>query len=130
MSDKELRCELRQLRLQQSVELDGVFYSFADLQVVSTSLPVVVTAVERKEEEAGAGYVTVKPLLPARNNSGRRFGSDYYSKAPVFSFTAWQSRDYLMIKVGDIGLAVVAKHDISNINGSSDSKGSCNLSKI
>ena len=91
-------------------------------QVVSTSLPVVVTAVERKGEDAGAGYVTVKPLLQPRNNSGDGLEVTTIPKLPYFRLQHGKAAIICDPKVGDIGLAVVAKHDISNINGSTTPK--------
>ena len=70
MSDKELSANYDNFASSNPLNSMEFFIRSLISQVVSTSLPVVVTAVERKGEDAGAGYVTVKPLLQPRNNSG------------------------------------------------------------
>ena len=122
MSDKELSANYDNFASSNPLNSMEFFVRSLISQVVSTSLPVVVTAVERKGEEAGAGYVTVKPLLQHRNNSGDGLEVTTIPKLPYFRLQHGKAAIICDPKVGDIGLAVVAKHDISNINGSTTPK--------
>lgn len=117
MSDKELSANYDNFASSNPLNSMEFFIRSLISQVVSTSLPVVVTAVERKGEDAGAGYVTVKPLLQPRNNSGDGLEVTTIPKLPYFRLQHGKAAIICDPKVGDIGLAVVAKHDISNING-------------
>ena len=116
MSDKELSANYDNFASSNPLNSMEFFIRSLISQVVSTSLPVVVTAVERKGEEAGAGYVTVKPLLQPRNNSGDGLEVTTIPKLPYFRLQHGKAAIICDPKVGDIGLAVVAKQDISNIN--------------
>nr|DAM90534.1 MAG TPA: baseplate protein [Caudoviricetes sp.] len=122
MSDKELSANYDNFASSNPLNSMEFFIRSLISQVVSTSLPVVVTAVERKGETAGAGYVTVKPLLQPRNNSGDGLEVTTIPKLPYFRLQHGKAAIICDPKVGDIGLAVVAKHDISNINGSTTPK--------
>lgn len=122
MSDKELSANYDNFASSNPLNSMDFFVRSLISQVVSTSLPVVVTAVERKGEEDGAGYVTVKPLLQPRNNSGDGLEVTTIPKLPYFRLQHGKAAIICDPKVGDIGLAVVAKHDISNINGSTTPK--------
>ena len=122
MSDKELSANYDNFASSNPLNSMEFFIRSLISQVVSTSLPVVVTAVERKGEEAGAGYVTVKPLLQPRNNSGDGLEVTTIPKLPYFRLQNGKAAIICDPKVGDIGLAVVAKQDISNINGSTTPK--------
>lgn len=122
MSDKELSVNYDNFASSNPLNSMEFFIRSLISQVVSTSLPVVVTAVERKGEEAGAGYVTVKPLLQPRNNSGDGLEVTTIPKLPYFRLQHGKAAIICDPKVGDIGLAVVAKQDISNINGSTTPK--------
>lgn len=122
MSDKELSANYDNFASSNPLNSMEFFIRSLISQVVSTSLPVVVTAVERKGEEAGAGYVTDKPLLQPRNNSGDGLEVTTIPKLPYFRLQHGKAAIICDPKVGDIGLAVVAKQDISNINGSTTPK--------
>ena len=122
MSDKELSANYDNFASSNPLNSMEFFIRSLISQVVSTSLPVVVTAVERKGEEAGAGYVTVKPLLQPRNKSGDALEVTTIPKLPYFRLQHGKAAIICDPKVGDIGLAVVAKQDISNINGSTTPK--------
>ena len=122
MSDKELSANYDNFASSNPLNSMEFFIRSLISQVVSISLPVVVTAVERKGEEAGAGYVTVKPLLQPRNNSGDGLEVTTIPKLPYFRLQHGKAAIICDPKVGDIGLAVVAKQDISNINGSTTPK--------
>lgn len=122
MSDKELSANYDNFASSNPLNSMEFFIRSLISQVVSTSLPVVVTAVERKGEDAGAGYVTVKPLLQPRNNSGDGLEVTTIPKLPYFRLQHGKAAIICDPKVGDIGLAVVAKQDISNINGSTTPK--------
>ena len=122
MSDKELSANYDNFASSNPLNSMEFFIRSLISQVVSTSLPVVVTAVERKGEDAGAGYVTVKPLLQPRNNSGDGLEVTTIPKLLYFRLQHGKAAIICDPRVGDIGLAVVAKHDISNINGSTTPK--------
>lgn len=91
-------------------------------KVVSTSLPVVVTAVERPATGSGAGYVRVKPLLQQRNNQRQGVLGVDIPRIPFFRLQHGKCAVVCDPKVGDIGLAVVCKNDISNVNGDTNPK--------
>ena len=91
-------------------------------KTVYTAFPVTVTAVERTGTGSGAGYVTVKPLLMPRNVEAQGIAVTTIPKLPYFRLQHGTAAIVCDPKVGDVGLAVVAKHDISNINGSTTPK--------
>ena len=91
-------------------------------KTVYTAFPVTVTAVERKGTEAGAGYVTAKPLLKPMNVQAQGIEVTTIPKLPYFRLQHGTAAIVCDPKVGDVGLAVVAKHDISNVNGDNTSK--------
>lgn len=91
-------------------------------KTVYTAFPVTVTAVERTGTGSGAGYVTVKPLLMPRNVEAQGIAVTTIPKLPYFRLQHGTAAVVCDPKVGDVGLAVVAKHDISNVNGDNTPK--------
>ena len=91
-------------------------------KIVNTSFPCVVTAVERAGSGDRAGYVTVKPLLQPRNVQGQGVNVVEIPKLPYFRLQHGKAAIVIDPKVGDVGLAVVAKGDISNVNGETNPK--------
>ena len=84
-------------------------------KTVYTAFPVTVTAVQRAGTEAGAGYVTAKPLLKPMNVQAQGIEVTTIPKLPYFRLQHGTAAIVCDPKVGDVGLAVVAKHDISNV---------------
>lgn len=91
-------------------------------KTVYTAFPVTVTAVKRTGTGSGAGYVTVKPLLMPRNVEAQGIAVTTIPKLPYFRLQHGTAAVVCDPKVGDIGLAVVAKQDISNVNGDNTPK--------
>lgn len=91
-------------------------------KTVYTAFPVTVTAVERTGTGSGAGYVTVKPLLMPRNVEAQGIAVTTIPKLPYFRLQHGTAAVICDPKVGDIGLAVVSKHDISSIKGDNTPK--------
>lgn len=91
-------------------------------KTVYTAFPVTVTEVHRTGPEAGAGYVTAKPLLKPMNVQAQGIEVTTIPKLPYFRLQHGTAAIVCDPKVGDVGLAVVAKHDISNVNGENTSK--------
>ena len=81
-------------------------------KTVYTAFPVTVTAVERTGTGSGAGYVTVKPLLMPRNVEAQGIAVTTIPRLPYFRLQHGTAAVVCDPKIGDIGLAVVAKHDI------------------
>ncbi len=117
MAETELKANYDDFACSSELNAMDFFVRSIVSKVVSTSLPVVVTAVERSGGGSGAGYVTVKPLLKPRNNSGDGLEVTTIPKLPYFRLQHGKAAIICDPKIGDIGLAVVAKHDISNIGG-------------
>lgn len=76
-------------------------------KTVYTAFPVTVTAVERKGTEAGAGYVTAKPLLKPMNVQAQGIEVTTIPKLPYFRLQHGTAAIVCDPKVGDVGLAVV-----------------------
>lgn len=91
-------------------------------KTVFTAFPVAVTAVQRNGTESGAGYVAARPLLMPRNVDGQGIEVTTIPKLPYFRLQHGTAAIVCDPKVGDVGLAVVAKHDVSNVNGDNTSK--------
>lgn len=122
MPDQELKPGYNNFAGSNPVNSLDYFVQSLISKVVSTSIPVVVTAVERIGTSQGAGYVSVKPLLQPRNNDGQGLQVTNIPKLPYFRLQHGKAAIVCDPKVGDIGLAVVAKNDISNINGDNTPK--------
>ncbi|GAB1824734.1 phage baseplate assembly protein [Turicimonas sp. TL08] len=120
--EKELNAGYNDFASSNETNALNFFVSSLISKIVSTSLPVVVTAVERSGKDKGAGYVSVKPLLQPRNNKGQGLQVTNIPKLPYFRLQHGKAAVICDPKVGDIGLAVVAKNDISNINGDNTPK--------
>lgn len=90
--------------------------------LVNTAIPVVVTGVETTGSSSGAGYVSAKPLVMARDGYGNGLPNVSIPKLPYFRYQFGSSAVICDPKVGDIGLAVFAQSDCSNINGETNEK--------
>lgn len=90
--------------------------------LVNTALPVVVTGVEGNGTNSGAGYVSAKPLLMARDGYGNGVPNVDIPRLPFFRYQFGETAVICEPKVGDIGLAVFAQSDCSNVNGETTEK--------
>ena len=90
--------------------------------LVNTAIPVVVTGVETTGSSSGAGYVSAKPLVMARDGYGNGLPNVSIPKLPYFRYQFGSSAVICDPKVGDIGLAVFAQSDCSTINGETTEK--------
>lgn len=90
--------------------------------LVNTAVPVVVTGVESNGSNGGAGYVSAKPLLMARDGYNNGIPNVDIPKLPFFRYQFGETAVICEPKVGDIGLAVFAQSDCSNINGETTEK--------
>lgn len=109
--------------------LAGSQYNMLDYMIrsvirglVNTAIPVVVTGVETTGHSSGAGYVSAKPLVMARDGYGNGLPNVSIPKLPYFRYQFGSSAVICDPKVGDIGLAVFAQSDCSNINGETSEK--------
>jgi hypothetical protein len=89
---------------------------------VNTAIPVRVTAVERNAEGNGAGYLTAIPIVTATSAKGEMIPSVVIPKLPYFRYQHGTAAFICDPKVGDIGLAVFAQSDCSNVRGESQEK--------
>lgn len=122
MADTELKSNLDDFASgDQFNALEAYLKSFI-MRTVSTSIPVVVTSVERVGPGAGAGYVSCKPLLKSLNNDGEGLEVTEFPRIPYFRLQHGTGGIVCDPVVGDIGLAVCAKADCSNINGDNTPK--------
>ena len=85
--------------------------------MVNTALPVVVTSVERNGDGSGAGYVSAKPLIMRHDAKGESLPNTDIPRLPYFRYQHGSAAFICDPKVGDIGLAVFAQSDCSNVNG-------------
>ena len=90
--------------------------------LVNTAIPVVVTGVESNGSGGGAGYVSAKPLLMARDGYGKGVPNVDIPRLPFFRYQFGSSAVICDPKVGDVGLAVFAQSDCSNVNGETTEK--------
>ena len=107
----------------------GSYFNIMDYMIrttvrgmVNTAVPVVVTAVETTGTNSGAGYVSAKPLLMARDGYNNGLPNVDIPKLPYFRYQFGSSAIICDPKVGDVGLAVFAQADCSNINGETTEK--------
>ena len=91
-------------------------------QTVNTAIPVVVTSVERTADGAGAGYLSAKPLVVVEDASGNGIPTVEIPRLPYFRIQHGSAAIICDPKVGDIGLAVFAQADSSNVNGEGEPK--------
>ena len=97
-------------------QLHYIFHSLLRSSV-NTAIPVVVTAVERNGDGSGAGYLSALPLIMQRSAKGESLPNTIIPKLPYFRYQHGTAAFICDPKVGDIGLAVFAQADSSNVNG-------------
>lgn len=91
-------------------------------QVVHTAIPVVVTSVDRKGEGSGAGYLSCKPLVMQRSAAGQSLPNVEIPRIPYFRLQHGSAAFICDPKVGDVGIAIFAQSDTSQVNGDGKEK--------
>ena len=81
---------------------------------MSTSIPVLITAVQAGDTNA-AGYVDARPLVAQIDAWGNSLPMAAIHHLPYFRLQAGRAAVVLDPVVGDIGLAVFAQSDCSNL---------------
>ena len=81
---------------------------------MSTSIPVLITAVQAGDTNA-AGYVDARPLVAQIDAWGNSLPMAVIHHLPYFRLQAGRAAVVLDPVVGDIGLAVFAQSDCSNL---------------
>jgi len=84
---------------------------------VCTAIPVVVTEIDRKGENGAAGYLTALPLIMRRSAKGETIPNTVIPRLPYFRYQHGTAAFICDPKVGDVGLAIFAQADSSNVNG-------------
>ena len=85
------------------------------LGLVNTAIPVIVTAVDASGAGAATGYVTVKPLICQVDGFGETLDPAELFRVPYARVQGGVAALVIDPVVGDIGLAVFAKSDCSNV---------------
>ena len=85
------------------------------LGLVNTAIPVIVTAVDAGGSGAPTGYVTVKPLVCQVDGFGETLDPAELFRVPYARVQGGIAALVIDPVVGDIGLAVFAKSDCSNV---------------
>ena len=85
------------------------------LSGVNTALPVQITAVNAGGSGASAGYVTVKPLVSQIDAGGNTIDPTNIFQLPYSRIQGGVAALVIDPVVGDIGLAVFAQRDCSNV---------------
>jgi len=81
---------------------------------MSTAIPVIITAVQAGDTNA-AGYVDARPLVAQIDAWGNSLPMAVIHHLPYFRLQAGRAAVVLDPVVGDIGLAVFAQSDCSNV---------------
>ena len=81
---------------------------------MSTALPVIVTAVQAGDTNA-AGYVDARPLVAQIDAWGNSIPMAAIHHLPYFRLQAGRAAVVIDPVIGDIGLAVFAQSDCSNV---------------
>ena len=85
------------------------------LGLVNTAIPVIVTAVDAGGSGAPTGYVTVKPLVCQVDGFGETLDPAELFRVPYARVQGGVAALVIDPVPGDIGLAVFAKSDCSNV---------------
>lgn len=85
------------------------------LGLVNTAIPVIVTAVDAGGASEPTGYVTVKPLVCQVDGFGETLDPAELFRVPYARVQGGIAALVIDPVVGDIGLAVFAKSDCSNV---------------
>lgn len=85
------------------------------LGLVNTAIPVIVTSVDAGGSGAPTGYVTVKPLVCQVDGFGETLDPAELFRVPYARVQGGVAALVIDPVVGDVGLAVFAKSDCSNV---------------
>lgn len=89
-------------------------------QTISTAIPVRVDSVERSGESGGALYVSATPLVAQTDADGNLLPPVSIPRLPYFRLQHGTAAIVCDPVVGDIGLAIFAQQDTSNLSGGTD----------
>ena len=83
---------------------------------VFTAMPVKVTSVTRNAIGGGGGFLDAQPLIEEVFSTGETSPSDILKGLRYFRYQSGTTAFICDPQVGDIGLAVFAKTDVSNLD--------------
>lgn len=86
-------------------------------QTVSTAIPVRVDSVERAGDGSGALYVSATPLVAQTDADGNLIAPVSIPKLPYFRLQHGTAAVICDPVPGDVGLAIFAQQDTSNLSG-------------
>ena len=89
-------------------------------QSVCTAIPVRVDAVERSGDGGGAGTLSATPLVAQTDADGNLIPPVSIPRLPWFRLQHGSAAVVCDPKAGDIGLAIFAQQDCSNVKGGAD----------
>ncbi len=89
-------------------------------QTISTAIPVRVDSVQRAGEGGGALYVSATPLVAQTDADGNLLPPVSIPRLPYFRLQHGTAAVICDPVVGDIGLAVFAQQDTSNLSGGTE----------
>lgn len=89
-------------------------------QEVCTAIPVRVDTVERAGTGAGAGTLSATPLVSQTDASGNLIAPVSIPRLPYFRLRHGTAAIVCDPKPGDVGLAIFAQQDCSNVRGGAD----------
>ena len=83
---------------------------------INTAIPVVVTSVTRNGDGSGAGTLSAKPLIMQRDGENNSIPNGEIPSLPYFRYQFGENAVICDPEVGDVGLAIFAQSDCSNLN--------------
>lgn len=89
-------------------------------QSVCTAIPVRVDAVNRTGEDGGAGTLSATPLVGQTDADGNLIPPVSIPRLPWFRLQHGSAAIICDPQAGDIGLAIFAQQDCSNVQGGAD----------
>ena len=89
---------------------------------INTAIPVVVTSVTRNGDGSGAGTLSAKPLIMQRDGENNSIPNGEIPSLPYFRYQFGENAVICDPEVGDVGLAIFAQSDCSNLNGENTEK--------
>lgn len=89
-------------------------------QTISTAIPVRVDSVKRSGESGGALYVSATPLVAQTDADGNLLPPVSIPRLPYFRLQHGTAAIVCDPVVGDVGLAIFAQQDTSNLSGGTD----------
>lgn len=122
MAENELRQNTDDFTMSSPVNALDFIIRTSLRKLIHTAIPVVVTSVERSGDGSGAGYLSAKPLVLTLAADGKSLPTTEIPRLPYFRLQHGTAAIICDPKVGDIGLAVFAQADSSNVNGETEPK--------